>query len=50
MDRDLWEKIVLDLLSNAFKFIFDGSNRIETRYQIISWSSCSRYASRHDIT
>lgn len=33
VDRDLWEKIVRDLLSNAFKFIFDGSIRLETRYQ-----------------
>jgi hypothetical protein len=33
VDRDLWEKIVLDLLSNVFEFIFDGSIRIETQYQ-----------------
>jgi hypothetical protein len=30
---DLWTNIVLDLLFNAFKFIFDGSIRIETRDQ-----------------
>ncbi|HLX30525.1 MAG TPA: ATP-binding protein [Casimicrobiaceae bacterium] len=25
VDREMWEKIVLNLLSNAFKFVFDGS-------------------------
>jgi PAS domain S-box-containing protein len=31
VDRDMWEKIVLNLLSNAFKFTFDGSIAIELR-------------------
>ncbi|CDN54256.1 Putative sensor histidine kinase with multiple PAS and a response regulator receiver domain (Modular protein) [Neorhizobium galegae bv. officinalis bv. officinalis str. HAMBI 1141] len=31
LDRDLWEKIVLNLLSNAFKFTFQGEIRISVR-------------------
>jgi PAS domain S-box-containing protein len=31
VDLDMWEKIVLNLLSNAFKFTFDGEISIELR-------------------
>lgn len=31
VDRDMWEKIVLNLLSNAFKFTFDGAIEVSLR-------------------
>ncbi len=31
IDREMWEKIVLNLLSNAFKFTLDGEVRVELR-------------------
>ncbi len=31
VDRELWEKVVLNLLSNAFKFTFDGEIEVSLR-------------------
>ncbi|EAZ92590.1 ATP-binding protein [Crocosphaera chwakensis] len=31
VDREMWEKIVLNLLSNAFKFTFEGEIRVSLR-------------------
>lgn len=33
VDRDMWEKIVLNLLSNAFKFTFEGSITVSLRHR-----------------
>jgi PAS domain S-box-containing protein len=39
VDREMWEKIVLNLLSNAFKFTFEGEIRVSLR--VGAWESGS---------
>ena len=44
VDREMWEKIVLNLLSNAFKFTFEGSIRVELA---ADESACRAARARH---
>ena len=41
VDRDMWEKVVLNLLSNAFKFTFDGEIEVSLRRPEPRKSSCA---------
>jgi signal transduction histidine kinase len=36
VDRDMWEKIVLNLVSNAFKHTFSGGIRVRLRYSPVA--------------
>ena len=33
LDKEMWEKIILNLLSNAFKFTFEGSIAVRSRFE-----------------
>ncbi len=39
VDRDMWEKIVLNLLSNAFKYTFEGEIEVSLRMELPSASA-----------
>lgn len=46
VDRDMWETIVLNLVSNAFKFTFEGEIRVELREE----KDCARLIVRDSGT
>ncbi|MBD2465747.1 response regulator [Oscillatoria sp. FACHB-1407] len=45
VDRDMWEKIVLNLLSNAFKFTFKGEIRVSLRVEERESGGVEEYSS-----
>jgi PAS domain S-box-containing protein len=50
VDREMWEKVVLNLLSNAFKFTFTGEIRVSLRLGVGEWESGGVEESHHSIT
>jgi len=50
VDRDMWEKIVLNLLSNAFKYTLEGEIGISLS-RSARWQErgvhCARHGNRH---
>ncbi|WP_307801408.1 SpoIIE family protein phosphatase [Microbispora triticiradicis] len=53
IDRDMWEKVVLNLLSNALKFTFDGCVRVTLRaedgHAVVTVADTGIGISRHEL-
>ena len=48
VDQDMWEKVVLNLVSNAFKFTFHGEIAVELREaEGAGAPHCARHGNRH---